>query len=86
MAKWQATIPQPSKRCERKRCYYYISSDLISGYVWLTDSEVTRYTLEDYRFEEVHERDLLNRLEKYKNRSFTEGAVPLGFLLNDRRK
>jgi len=71
MANWQAPIPQPSKQRIKKRCYYYTSpggyEKSSCGIAWLTDSELSRYLLEDYQFDEILERDVLNKLKKYKD-------------------
>lgn len=73
MTKWQAPIPQPPRKRDRKRCYT-VWNLILNGrsyaggkVVWLTDAQLTfakvKYT--NKVFLEVLERDRLEEYKKY---------------------
>jgi hypothetical protein len=72
MKPWEATVPQPLKQKDIKRCYT-VWNLLLDRWkaggkvVWLTDSQLTLARIKYPRktFEPVLERDLLELYKKY---------------------
>ena len=71
MKPWEATVPQPPKRRDRKRCYtvWEVSKYWRSGgkVVWMTDAQLTfaRIKYPRKEFEPVLEKDRLEECKKY---------------------
>ena len=77
MKTWEAQIPKTPKIKNRKRCYivwrstfrHSVRAHLRHGgkVVWLTDKQITFYTLNDSTLilEEVIEKDTLEEYKKY---------------------